>query len=104
MTRLAGKRILFIGGITNIGAAAVQAIVREGARVAVADIDEVAGPASVAAYGDAARFFPVDVTREDSLTGCARTPASCARGRWTASRRTCGIRSMRSTCGRSSSV
>ncbi|MCC6827974.1 MAG: SDR family oxidoreductase [Novosphingobium sp.] len=67
MTRLAGKRILFIGGITNIGAAAVQAIVREGARVAVADIDEVAGPASVAAYGDAARFFPVDVTREDSV-------------------------------------
>ena len=67
MTRLAGKRILFIGGVTNIGAAGVRAIVEAGGRVAVADINADAGEASVRPYGDAARFFPVDVTQEDSV-------------------------------------
>jgi dihydroanticapsin dehydrogenase len=67
MTRLSGKRILFIGGITNIGAAAVRAIVEAGGRVAVADIDAVVGAESVTPYGDAARFFPVDVTSEESV-------------------------------------
>jgi NAD(P)-dependent dehydrogenase (short-subunit alcohol dehydrogenase family) len=69
VTRLADKRILFIGGITNIGAAAVQLLVREGARVAVADIDAQAGPASIAAYGDRARFFQVDLCDEGSIVG-----------------------------------
>ncbi|CAN5335277.1 SDR family NAD(P)-dependent oxidoreductase [soil metagenome] len=67
MTRLAGKRILFIGGITNIGAAAVRAIVAAGGRVAVADIDAAVGAESVMSHGDAARFFPVDVTDEVSV-------------------------------------
>jgi dihydroanticapsin dehydrogenase len=67
MKRLEGKRVLFIGGITNIGAAAVRVIVEAGGRVAVADIDETVGPQSVAPYGDAARFFAVDVTSEDSV-------------------------------------
>lgn len=67
MKRLEGKRILFIGGVTNIGAAGVEAIIREGARVAVADINEEAGRESVKAYGGAARFFPLDVAREDNV-------------------------------------
>jgi len=65
--RLSGKRILFIGGITNIGASAVRALIAEGARVAVADLDAVNGPAAVASYGDAARFFEVDVRDENSV-------------------------------------
>jgi len=67
MKRLDGKRILFIGGITNIGAAAVHAIVEAGGRVAVADIDATVGIRSVLPHGDAARFFPVDVISEDSV-------------------------------------
>jgi NAD(P)-dependent dehydrogenase (short-subunit alcohol dehydrogenase family) len=67
MTRLANKRILFIGGIANIGAAAVQAILAQGARVAVADIDAAAGEAFVATLGENARFFPVDVASEESI-------------------------------------
>lgn len=67
MNRLAGKRILFIGGITNIGAAAVQAILAEGARVAVADIDARAGEAFVATLGEEARFFAVDVASEAGI-------------------------------------
>lgn len=67
MSRLQGKRILFIGGVTNIGAAAVRAIVNEGARVAVADINEDAGRESIRPYGDAARFFPLDVRDEQDV-------------------------------------
>lgn len=67
MSRLQGKRILFIGGVTNIGAAGVKAIVAEGARVAVADINEEAGHESVKPYGDAVRFFPLDVTSESNV-------------------------------------
>ena len=67
MRRLDGKRILFIGGITNIGAAAVKRIVDEGGRVVVADLDAEAGPASVAGYGERATFVPVDVRDEASV-------------------------------------
>lgn len=67
MSRLNNKRILFIGGVTNIGAAAVRAIVAEGGRVAVADINAAAGEAFVATLGDQARFFPVDVAQEASI-------------------------------------
>lgn len=67
MKRLNGKRILFIGGATNIGAAAVRAIVEAGGRVAVADINEDVGAQSVLPYGDEARFFPVDVTSEENV-------------------------------------
>jgi len=67
MKRLDGKRILFIGGITNIGAAAVRAIIEAGGRVAVADINEDVGRQSVLPYGEAARFFAVDVTDEGSV-------------------------------------
>lgn len=73
MKRLDGKRILFIGGITNIGAAAVKRIVAEGARVVVADLDAVTGAASVSAYGDQAFFFPVDVREEASVAALVET-------------------------------
>lgn len=67
MRRLDGKRILFIGGISNIGAAAVKRIVAEGGRVVVADLDAENGPASVAPYGDRASFVQVDVRDEASV-------------------------------------
>jgi len=66
-SRLSGKRILFIGGVANIGGAAVKLLVAEGARVVVADIDETRGRESVASYGDAAIFMPVDVVSELSM-------------------------------------
>ena len=67
MHRLKDKRILFIGGVANIGAAAVKQIVAEGARVVVADIDEAAGRASVEPCADRATFLPVDVREEASV-------------------------------------
>jgi len=66
-SRLAGKRILFIGGVAHIGGEAVKLLVAEGARVVVADIDEARGRDSIAPYGEAAHFVRVDVASEDSV-------------------------------------
>lgn len=65
--RVAGKRVLFIGGVTNIGAAAVRMLVREGARVMIADLNAAAGAQLVAELGPVVRFMQVDVTREDQI-------------------------------------
>lgn len=67
--RLDGKRIVFIGGITNIGAAAVKLLLHEGARVAVADIDADAGRRFTEGLGERARFFAVDVRDEEQVAG-----------------------------------
>lgn len=58
---LAGKRIIVTGGASGIGAAAVRAYVREGARVALLDVDTDAG-ARVAAESGAA-FHACDIAR-----------------------------------------
>jgi dihydroanticapsin dehydrogenase len=75
MKRLEGKRVLFIGGVANIGAAAVKRIVAEGGRVVVADLDADTGRASVAPYGDQATFLPVDVRDEASVADLAAQAA-----------------------------
>jgi NAD(P)-dependent dehydrogenase (short-subunit alcohol dehydrogenase family) len=58
---LAGKRIIVTGGASGIGAAAVRAYVREGARVALLDVDADGG-ARVAGETGAA-FHPCDIAR-----------------------------------------
>jgi dihydroanticapsin dehydrogenase len=65
--RLAGKRVIFTGGVNNIGGEAVRLFVAEGARVVIADIDEAAGRVAAARHGPAATFVPVDVTDEASV-------------------------------------
>ena len=62
--RLAGKRIVFIGGVTNIGAAAVRACVAEGGRVFIGDLNATAGAAIAAELGAAVQFRRLDVTEE----------------------------------------
>lgn len=73
--QLSGKRAIVTGAANGLGAAIAIAFAREGARVAVADID-VAGSASVieaivAMSGDA-RACRLDVTREEDWAGTAQ--------------------------------
>src|SRR5579875_2975990 len=58
---LAGRRIIVTGGASGIGAATALAYVREGARVAVLDIDDAGGQRVAAEAGAAACYEPCDV-------------------------------------------
>lgn len=55
------------GGARGIGAALVRAVVADGGRVVLGDVDEEAGTALAGELGDAARFVRCDVTDEGSV-------------------------------------
>src|SRR5882724_4405770 len=62
MARLAGRVAFISGGAGGIGRAAAELFVREGAKVAIADVDDAAGAALARTLGDEALFVPTDVT------------------------------------------
>lgn len=65
--RLAGKSALITGAARGIGAAFAQAYVREGATVAIADINMAAAEAMAASIGPAAYALQLDVSDQDSI-------------------------------------
>jgi D-sorbitol dehydrogenase (acceptor) len=67
MTRLAGKTALITGAARGIGLACAQAYVREGAQVALADIDIARARDAAAEIGPAATAVELDVTCQDSI-------------------------------------
>ncbi len=69
MKRLEGKTALITGAARGIGRAFAEAYVREGARVALADIDIARAHASAAEIGEAAVAVEMDVTRQESIDG-----------------------------------
>ena len=67
MKRLEGKSALITGSARGIGRAFAEAYIREGARVAIADINIERARASAAEIGPAAYAVEMDVTRQDSI-------------------------------------
>ncbi|MEM5494427.1 L-iditol 2-dehydrogenase [Hoeflea sp. AS16] len=67
MKRLAGKSALITGAARGIGRAFAQAYVREGARVAITDIDLARARAAASELGDAAIAVEMDVSRQESI-------------------------------------
>lgn len=67
MQRLAGKTALITGAARGIGLAFAEAYIREGARVALADIDVERASQAASAIGEAAVAIKLDVTDQHSI-------------------------------------
>lgn len=80
MRRLAGKTALITGSARGIGRAFAEAYVREGARVAIADIDFEGAQAAAAELGGTAVAVRMDVTDQASIEqAVAETVSSLGR-------------------------
>ncbi len=67
MKRLDGKSVLITGAARGIGRGFAEAYVREGAIVAIADINLEAAKETATQIGDAAYAVQLDVSRQDSI-------------------------------------
>lgn len=78
MTRLSGQSALITGAARGIGRGFAERYIREGARVAVADIDMDAAEQTAAAMGDAAYAVQIDVSDQDSIDAAIASVVSHA--------------------------
>ena len=84
MPRLAGKVAFITGAGNGIGRATAILFAREGAKVAIAEIDARAGEETAHLAGDGAIAIRADVTDPDSLQSAIRhhrrqvRPSGCA--------------------------
>src|SRR6266702_4470305 len=64
MTRLSNKISVITGGARGMGAATARLFAREGATVIIADLPTSGAAAVAAELGEAAAFYPLDVSNE----------------------------------------
>ena len=64
---LTGRVAAVTGGARGIGRATTQALVRQGMKVGIGDLDLAAAKASAEALGDGVEAFELDVTRRESM-------------------------------------
>ena len=69
MGQVDGKVAFITGGASGIGAACARAMVREGGRAVITDLDDAAGQALAAELGEAALYLHQDVTDEAAWPG-----------------------------------
>lgn len=67
MARFDNAVVVVTGGASGIGEATARALVAEGGKVVIADLQEDRGTALVKELGDAVRFHRTDVTREQDI-------------------------------------
>lgn len=80
MKRLDGRSALITGAARGIGRAIAEAYAREGARVAIADIDLTGARDTAAAIGAAAIAVEMDVTSQDGIDGAVAETAGAFGG------------------------
>lgn len=76
--RMSGKRALITGAASGIGAACARLFAAEGAAVAIADLDDVRGPAVAEEIGESggdAWFLKTDVTDREACRSMVRDAA-----------------------------
>ena len=78
--RLSGKSALITGAARGIGLAFAEAYVREGATVAIGDINLDAAEKAAASIGPAAYAVHLDVTRQDSIDAAIKAVEAKAGG------------------------
>lgn len=75
MSEFTNRVAIITGGATLIGAAVAEAFVREGAKVAILDIDVDAGAALADKLGASALFIETDITNDTQLEGAVSQTA-----------------------------
>lgn len=74
MARADGKVAMVSGEAAGLGRAAAFILAKEGAKVAVVDVDDETGPQTVAdiqARGGAARYWHMDVSKSEEVKAAA---------------------------------
>jgi NAD(P)-dependent dehydrogenase (short-subunit alcohol dehydrogenase family) len=66
--QLSGKVAIVTGGASGLGLATVEAFIAAGARVAVFDLNEVAGSTLAEKHGDALLYRSVNVADDASVS------------------------------------